>query len=508
MSEYQELVDYLYQKEDRLIGILIEYAKANDYVKYTSTLEEAWRASIRGINHSFQEAVLNIEGIPGHRPDKNYSTDPLAAFGVLEARLHRSRGITLSMFLGLTKYYRQSYIDCVLEEYSGEKAEQFRTYIDRVFDHFEMGFIEEWTSSGNPKILSELQGRNREMTNEKNLYLTIFESMPEPVVILDEDGEIVTVNHSYSRAFLGGKVPGDRYYGEPATVYLPARVQENIRASLDGNARQTEFHVELDSVNGTRSYMVQTTKMLDVSEKYRGMIVIFNEVTEQERMMQELVLANEKIRLLGEMTRHDVLNLLTVINGNLQLLEMKAAEPSLAKHVRTSLDASRDIQRLLEASRDYQRMGTKKAEWMDLAQTVRAGIASLGEMEKKVVVEIAPGMEVLADPMLERVFANLTFNTLKHAHTATWIRIRCENGTDGGVTVWFEDDGPGIPQELKGHLFDEKLGRRTGHGLHFVWRLLQITGMDIREMGEPGKGARFAISVPPTGHRMAELRQK
>ncbi len=173
--------------------------------------------------------------------------------------------------------------------------------------------------------------------------------MPEPVAILDEVGDIVTVNHSYSKAFLGGKVPGDRYYGEPATVYLPVVIAEKVQSLLSEPGRQGHFQAELDFSNGKGSYIIQTTKMLDISDKFQGMIVIFNEVTDRERIMQELVLANEKIRLLGEMTRHDVLNLLTIINGNLQLIEMKAGNTDLAKHVKPSMEASKDIQRLLEA---------------------------------------------------------------------------------------------------------------------------------------------------------------
>jgi len=503
VNEYQELVDLLNREEDWIIRHLVEFAKANDYAKYTSTLEEAWRASIRGINHTFQESVRNIEGVPEHRPDRDYANDSLAAFGVLEARLHRSRGVTLSMFLGLTKYYRQAYIDCVRQKVSGEKAERFRTYIDRVFDHFEMGFISEWTSSDKPKLLDELHGRNRAITNEKNLYLTIFESMPEPVAILDEVGDIVTVNHSYSKEFLGGKVPGDRYYGEPATVYLPVVIAEKVQSLLSEPGRQGHFQAELDLSNGKGSYIIQTTKMLDISDKFQGMIVIFNEVTDRERIMQELVLANEKIRLLGEMTRHDVLNLLTIINGNLQLIEMKAENTDLAKHVKPSMEASKDIQRLLEASRDYQRMGSQKAVWMDLADTVRSGLSGSGVADEMVIVDIENGTEVFADPMLGRVFTNLAFNTLKHAPSAKHIKVWTEKGMAGGITIWFEDDGPGIPFDSKAALFEEKLGRRTGHGLHFVRRLLEITGMNIREVGEPGKGALFALSVPASGYRLA-----
>ncbi|MHC1709166.1 MAG: sensor histidine kinase [Methanomassiliicoccales archaeon] len=123
-------------------------------------------------------------------------------------------------------------------------------------------------------------------------------------------------------------------------------------------------------------------------------------------------------------------------------------------------------------------------------------------------MDIGKGTEVFADPLLERVFANLAFNTMKHAPSAKHIKVRSEMSAAGGITIWFEDDGPGIPPESKAVLFEEKLGRRTGHGLHFVRRLLEITGMSIREVGEPGKGARFAIEVPAFGYRLATPEQK
>jgi len=503
VSEFDELVDLLYHREDRIIEILIGYAKANDYVKYTSTLEEAWRASIKGINQSVKYAVANVQGIPEHHPDKDYANDPLSSFGVMEAGLHRSRGTTLSMFLGLMKYYRRAYTDCIVECIPTAKAERFRLYIDRVFEHIEMGFIEEWTNKEEPLLLDELRTKNRSMTNEKNRYLTIFESIPEPVAIMDEEGAVTTVNHSYSLAFQDVEAPEDRYYGEPAKVKLPAPILQKIEECFKDPELQGHFDVELESSGGTRRYTVQTTKMLDISEKFRGMIVIFNDVTDRERMMQELVLANEKIRLLGEMTRHDVMNFLTVIDGNLQLLGMKASDPTLSKYIRTSTEAARDIQRLLEASRDYQRIGSQQATWMNLSDTVRKGISNIGDKGKTVVIKLDAGVEVYADPHLERVFTNLAFNTLKHAPSANVITVHCEKSLSGGLTIWYEDDGPGIPVDKRSMLFNEKLGGRTGHGLHFVRRLLQITGMDIQELGEEGKGVRFTITVPQSGHRVS-----
>ena len=84
-----------------------DYALERDYTRYTSTLEEAWRISIVGLSNSIS-AALAISDEPWELgPDDDFVNDPIASFGIQEARTHRSRGVTLAMFLGLMKYYRQ-----------------------------------------------------------------------------------------------------------------------------------------------------------------------------------------------------------------------------------------------------------------------------------------------------------------------------------------------------------------------------------------------------------------
>jgi len=110
------------------------------------------------------------------------------------------------------------------------------------------------------------------MTNEKDRYLTIFESIPEPEAILDEKGAVTTVNRSYSFAFRDAETSEALYYGEPAKVKLPASIVQRIGECFKDPELQGQFEVELESSEGTRQYTVQTTKMLDVGEKFRGMM--------------------------------------------------------------------------------------------------------------------------------------------------------------------------------------------------------------------------------------------
>jgi len=176
-----------------LIRRVRDYALERDYTRYTSTLEEAWRISIVELTNSIIRALNISEESWELGPDDDFVNDPMSAFGMLEAKLHRSRGVTLGMFLGLMKYYRQAYQDLIRESHLSLGKEELETeirftrFVDRVFDRIEIAFCIEWSRSETVNsAIDELQDANRQMTNEKNKFLTIFESLPTAVFVLDD----------------------------------------------------------------------------------------------------------------------------------------------------------------------------------------------------------------------------------------------------------------------------------------------------------------------------------
>ena len=199
----QELCDYILKNEEWLMGRILDYAKKQDYTRYTSTLLEAWRVSISGLSSSLSMALKKYKEIPELEPDDDYKKDPIASFGVIEAQKHRSRGVTLGMFLGLMKYYRQAYMDLILQsEFKKKDKDYYRLFIERFFDRVELGFCTEWSSLKENEKLEELQTLNRFMTNEKNKYLTAFESLNSPAVLFDTSGKVININHAGLKIFL------------------------------------------------------------------------------------------------------------------------------------------------------------------------------------------------------------------------------------------------------------------------------------------------------------------
>ena len=82
----------------------------------------------------------------------------------------------------------------------------------------------------------------------------------------------------------------------------------------------------------------------------------------------------------------------------------------------------------------------------------------------------------------------------RHGGKFTTIRFSLgESGNDRLIVC--EDDGNGIPAEEKEKIFERGLGKNTGMGLFLAREILSITGITITETGEPGKGARFAMTV-------------
>ena len=70
-----------------------------------------------------------------------------------------------------------------------------------------------------------------------------------------------------------------------------------------------------------------------------------------------------------------------------------------------------------------------------------------------------------------------------------------------GLVISVEDDGVGISDDDKRHLFERGFGKNTGLGLFLSREILAITGITIKETGDPGNGARFELTVPKGNYR-------
>jgi PAS domain S-box-containing protein len=197
----------------------LAYANETGYATFTPPVLGAWHTVIVGLTTPMCTA-LNTRATLELSATEDLVTDPIATFGVLEARRHRERGIGLPMFLGLMKYLRQAYQDLLHDEVraTSEERWQLQRFIDRYFDRIEIAFCGEWVRLAEASSLEVLSNANRVLAGEKtdrqgSFLRRLTDNMVDLIAQIDLAERFVYVSPSYHtvlgyepRALLGEQI--------------------------------------------------------------------------------------------------------------------------------------------------------------------------------------------------------------------------------------------------------------------------------------------------------------
>jgi len=244
----------------------------------------------------------------------------------------------------------------------------------------------------------------------------------------------------------------------------------------------------------------RTDELLRANDELRA------EIKERKRFESAIQLANRKLNTLSSITRHDILNQITAIVMYLSLAEEMVADPTTREHLQKIDQITQLIQKQIRFTRDYQNIGSSSPQWQNISFVVKDAITDV-DLKGVVVEADLNDLEIYSDFLLEKVFFNLVDNALRHGEKVTRIRFYYQKTPDG-LTIFCEDDGIGIPANAKDRIFKREYYRNTGYGLFLAAEILSITGLTIKETGEPGKGARFEILIPHDAFRFSLPEEK
>ncbi len=238
-------------------------------------------------------------------------------------------------------------------------------------------------------------------------------------------------------------------------------------------------------------------QLTDTEEELRGK---YDELTRAEGTLKE---ANRKLHLLSSITRHDILNKVSVMLGNLEHAKTQSQDPTMAGYIAKLESAAMAIKEQIEFTRVYQDLGSHEPQWHKLDQVI-------SRLQVPPVLSVhadLPHVEIFADPIFNKIFYNFLDNAIRHGQKVRTIMVSTHEGPQGLVISW-EDDGVGIPAHEKEKIFSKEYGKHTGLGLFLAAEICSVTGITIQETGEPGKGARFEMLVPPGSYRFTSGRKK
>jgi signal transduction histidine kinase len=113
-----------------------------------------------------------------------------------------------------------------------------------------------------------------------------------------------------------------------------------------------------------------------------------------------------------------------------------------------------------------------------------------------VLVDLASDVEVVGDrPLTEQAITNLLTNADRYSTPGAPIHVEVEDGDP--VTLRVRDEGPGIPDEMAGRLFRDRVaaGRGLGLGLYLVHASMQAMGGSV-QLEQRRPRAVFALRWP------------
>lgn len=339
------------------------------------------------------------------------------------------------------------------------------------------------------KIIQSVKRRE----SEEKFRILVEKSLVGVYII--QDDRFIHVNPRFADIF-GYTQDEIIHHLKVADLVLPEdRDIVAVNLQLRFSNKESSLHYTFRGMHKNRQSMM--VEVIGTRALFHGQPIVVGTLIDVSRHTiadPGLARTNRKLSLLNSLTRHDIANRLTVLRGRLKIIRNQYRDPGLMHQIAKIEEAARDIYTHLETARAYQNIGMDAPRWFNLQETISRELEHQTIPRLTTTLKVAD-LEILADPLFNRVFTNLIDNTVRHGDHATEVSVAYRKDSRGMV-VLYEDNGQGVPDDFKTQIFEQGFGKNTGLGLYLCREILASTGITIAETGTYGNGARFELNVP------------
>jgi two-component system phosphate regulon sensor histidine kinase PhoR len=350
----------------------------------------------------------------------------------------------------------------------------------------------------------EVSQRKQQQTSldAKAQQQVLFNSMLEGLLLLDRSRKIYLVNRAFKNLF-GLKT---ELRGKTIVEALRLHELDELIQRVEAEQQVLDYEIKLPDLN-ERWLQVNAAVITNAAGERDGTILVFRDLTrlkQLERTREEFV-AN---------VSHELRTPLSLIKGYVEtLLDGARDNPEVAERFLKIIERNANrldllIQDLLTISAlesEKIKLNLQLVELRALAGKVLTDLNAKAENKNVELVNDVPELTANGDVnRLDQVLANLVDNAIKYGRAEGRVTVGGKKLDDGKVEIFVRDDGPGIPPEAIGRVFErfyrvDKARSRdqggTGLGLSIVKHIVQAHGGEVRVESELGKGATFFFTV-------------
>src|SRR6202140_4744478 len=374
-----------------------------------------------------------------------------------------------------------------------------------------------WDTSGNIVRyqgtlveITEKRRMERQLAQQEEFRRRLLESFPDLILVVDLE-ERYTFVSSRARDLLGyepkemleKKISDiENHSPEMAALYHAVVSGKQAFASAEYGARHRD---------GTwRTMRAAGSQLVDADGKISGIIISVRDITVERKLEQQIV-QSERLAAMGAMiggVAHELNNPLTSILGVSELLQDSQTTDAARKQIGILQQQARRAAEIVHNLTYFATPPTPGKSPVNMADIVERplNLHAYSLRKNSITVDFLrePNQPLVkADPhQLMQVFLNLILNAeqaIRESRDRGTLRIRLGNS---GEAVWasFQDDGPGIPVEVLGSIFDpfyttKRPGRGTGLGLSICKSVMKEHSGTIEAANAPGGGAVFTVTM-------------
>ncbi|RPH52360.1 MAG: response regulator [Planctomycetota bacterium] len=428
----------------------------------------------------------------------------------------------------IAKGYAVGAVDYIMKPLNGDiLRSKIRVFMELYQKGRELASKSEELTLKNTALEKEIRKRERVeriLAKSRDFYLALFDEFPTLVWRTDEDGKITYFNRSWL-AFVGRTLEQEKQGGWDQGLHSEDREKCVARYDAAFQSREPfEMEYRHRRKDGEYRWILNCGRPYrNLDGSFAGFIGSCYDITPRRKSEEETRAANAELEAFSYTVSHDLRAPLRSMAGFCQILledyvGKQGIDRDWQEYVERISQASKQMDALIRDLLAFSRLARDKVDMtpIETGPLLKEVVSSM-RLDGNPVTVVGPSPVVMGNRvLLSQVFSNLIGNGLKFVTEGNEpkVVIRTEEGQDGWIRTWVEDNGIGIAPEYHDKIFQvfERLNEAstypgTGIGLAIVRRAVGRMGGRVGVVSEEGKGSRFWVELPRAGAPVHPLSQ-